>query len=367
MIRVLQVLHGMDCGGAETMIMNLYRHIDRSKIQFDFLVHTTKKCFFDDEIKKLGGNIYYVPYYKVINGKQYKIALNQFFVSHPEIKIVHGHLGSCAHIYLQIAKQYGCFAIAHSHSTKPKVFSLKNPLYRFFTYRTRQIADYFLGCSKDAVEYRFGNKIAHSDRCFILKNAIDSKKFIYSDQNRTEIRSEFAIRKEDFVIGHIGRMDKGKNQTFLVDVFHSIYKKNRNSHLILVGSGFLRKELEQKVEQLGLKENVIFAGVRADAAKILSAMDVFVFPSLFEGLGIVAIEAQTAGLHVVCSDTIPKEVGVTSLIEFRSLNEPAKTWANAIIKYSEPYVRLNMQQKIIKAGYDIQTTAKWLENFYVSI
>ena len=367
MIRVLQVFHGMDCGGAETMIMNLYRHIDRTIVQFDFLVHTTKKCFFDDEIKQLGGNIYYVPYYKVTNGRQYKTALNQFFESHPEIKIVHGHLGSCAHIYLQIAKKYGCFAIAHSHSTKPNGLSLKKILYRIFTYKTRRIADYFLGCSEEATNYRFGKKIAQSDICFVLKNAIDSKKYIYSDQNRTEIRSEFAIRKEDFVIGHIGRMDEGKNQTFLVDVFHNIYKKNRNSRLILVGSGYLKKELEEKVEQLGLKENVIFTGVRSDANKILSAMDVFVFPSLFEGLGIVAIEAQTAGLHVVCSDTIPKEVEVTSLVDFHSLNEPAETWANAVFKYSEPYVRSNMQQEIIKAGYDIRTTAKWLENFYVSI
>ena len=199
MIRILQVFHGMDCGGAETMIMNLYRHIDRTKVQFDFLVHTTKKCFFDDEIRKLGGNIYSVPYYKITNGRRYKAALNQFFASHTEIKIVHGHLGSCAHIYLQIAKQHGCYAIAHSHNTKPKGFSLKNLLYRIFTYKTRKIADYFFGCSAAAAEYRFGYKIAHSNKCDVLKNAIDVRKFAYSEDYRKEIRDEFNLENK-FVI-----------------------------------------------------------------------------------------------------------------------------------------------------------------------
>jgi glycosyltransferase involved in cell wall biosynthesis len=366
MIRVLQVFHGMDCGGAETMIMNLYRHIDRTKVQFDFLVHTTKKCFFDDEIKKLGGNIYSVPYYKITNGRQYKAALKQFFRSHPEIKIVHGHLGSCAHIYLQIAKQHGCYAIAHSHNTKPKGFSLKNLLYRIFTYKTRKVADYFFGCSIAAAEYRFGYKIAHSSKCDILKNAIDVGKFAYSDKYRKEIRDEFNLENK-IVIGHVGRFNTQKNHTFLIDIFKAIHDKRPDSVLILVGIGNLMPAIKQKVESLGLNESVIFAGLRSDVHKMMSAFDVFLFPSLYEGLPVTLVEAQAAGLHAVCSDTIPKEVEVTNLVDFRSLNEPTETWANAVLKYSEPYERLNMQQEIIKAGYDIQTTAKWLENFYVSI
>ena len=135
---------------------------------------------------------------------------------------------------------------------------------------------------------------------------------------------------------------------------------------MLVGVGDLMPIIKQKVESLGLKESVIFAGLRSDVHKMMSAFDVFLFPSLYEGLGIVVIEAQTAGLHTVCSNTIPKEVAVTNLVEFQSLNEFSTTWANVILKYSEPYVRSNMQQEIIKAGYDIQTTAKWLENFYTS-
>ena len=277
MIRVLQVFHGMDCGGAETMIMNLYRHIDRTIVQFDFLVHTSKKCFFDDEIKQLGGNIYYVPYYKVTNGRQYKTALNQFFESHPEIKIVHGHLGSCAHIYLQIAKQHGCYAIAHSHNTKPKGFSLKNLLYRIFTYKTRKVADYFFGCSIAAAEYRFGYRIAHSNKCDILKNAIDVGMFAYSEDYRKEIRDEFNLGNK-FVIGHVGRFNTQKNHTFLIDIFKVVHDKMPDSVLILVGIGNLMPVIKQKVESLGLKESVIFAGLRSDVHKMMSAFDVFLFP-----------------------------------------------------------------------------------------
>lgn len=366
MIRVLHVFHGMDCGGAETMIMNLYRHIDRTKIQFDFLVHTTKKCYFDDEIQQLGGNIYTVPYYKITNEKQYKTSLDKFFKTHSEIKIVHGHLGSCSHIYLQKAKKYGCYAIAHSHNTKPNVFSLKNCLYRLFTYKTRKIADFFFACSVAAAKYRFGEKIAHSDRCRVLKNAIDVNKFAYSDSYRSEIREKFNLG-DKFVVGHVGRFNAQKNHTFLIDIFKAVHDKIPDSILMLVGVGNLMPIIKQKVDSLGLNESVVFAGLRSDVYRMMSAFDTFLFPSLYEGLGIVAIEAQTAGLHVVCSDTIPREVRVTNLVEFRSLNEPIEAWAEAISRCLGPYVRLNMQQEIVNAGYDIRTTAKWLEVFYATI
>ena len=365
MIRVLQVFHGMDCGGAETMIMNLYRHIDRTKVQFDFLVHTAKKCFFDDEIKKLGGNIYYVPYYKVTNGRQYKTALNQFFASHSEIKIVHGHLGSCAHIYLQIAKKYGCFAIAHSHNTKPKGFSLKNLLYRIFTYKTRKVADYFFGCSIAAAEYRFGYKIAHSNKCNILKNAIDVEKFAYSEDYRKEIRDEFNLGNK-FVIGHVGRFNTQKNHAFLIDIFIAIHDKRPDSFLILVGIGNLMPAIKQKVESLGLKESVIFAGLRSDVHKMMSAFDMFLFPSLYEGLPVTLIEAQSAGLSIVCSDSITKEVVVTDLVEMLSLNQPIYKWTEKILKKKSIRHNENANAKIISSGYDIYESSQRIEAFYSS-
>lgn len=354
MIRVLQVFHGMDCGGAETMIMNLYRHVDRSKVQFDFLVHTTKKCFFDDEIRQLGGNIYSVPYYKITNGKQYKEALEGFFNAHPEIKIVHGHLGSCAHIYLQKAKQHGCYAIAHSHNTKPKGFSLKNCLYRLFTYKTRKTADYFFGCSIAAAEYRFGKKIAHSDRCGVLKNAIDVNKFAYSESYRNEIREEFNLGKK-FVVGHVGRFNTQKNHAFLIDVFKAVYDQRPDSVLMLVGVGDLMPKIKQKVDALGLNDAVVFAGLRSDVYKMMSAFDVFLFPSLYEGLPVTLVEAQAAGLKCVVSDEITKEVDISNLVHYLPLKYDALSWANVVTETC--LERKGVLSEIKKAGYDITSTA----------
>ena len=343
--------------------MNLYRHIDRSKVQFDFLVHTTKKCFFDDEIRSLGGRIFSVPYYKIINGLQYKKSLNNFFSEHPEIKIVHGHLGSCAHIYLKIAKKYGCFSIAHSHNTKPQSLSIKNVLYRLFTYKTRRTADYFFGCSMAAAEYRFGKKIAHSEKCSVLKNAIDLQQFAYSEDARNEIRKEFGL-KDEFVIGHIGRFNPQKNHSFLIDVFEEIHRLNSNAVLVMLGDGYLKPSIESIVNKNGLHDKVIFTGVRSDANRFLSAFDLFFFPSLYEGLPVTMIEAQANGLPIVCSDSITKEVDVSNTVRYYSLSYSAKNWADYI--NSIVFQRFDLFSELKKNGYDINESSKKLALFYVN-
>lgn len=362
MIRVLHVFHGMNCGGAETMIMNLYRHIDKSKVQFDFLVHSSKKCHYDDEIKSLGGNIYYVPYYKVINEIAYRKALNQFFLEHPEIKIVHGHLGSCAHIYLSIAKRYGCFTIAHSHSTKPKEISVKNVLYRLFTFVTRHTAEYFFGCSMAAAEYRYGKKIANSKNCSILKNAIDVDSFAFSEKNRNEIRRELNV-DEKFVIGHVGRFDPAKNHDFLLDVFKKIHDEKPDSVLVLVGDGSLRSKIESKIKSLCIEGSVICTGVRSDVNRLLSAFDVFLFPSLYEGLPVTVIEAQAAGLQCIISSTITTEVCISSLVKQLSLFQPKSDWVNCVAECKRD--KVDVRNEIRNAGYDIEQTSAELCQFYL--
>ena len=361
--RVLHVFGRLNRGGAETMVMNLYRNIDRSKVQFDFIVHTTDKCDYYDEIKSLGGKIYSIPAYIGKNHFQYKKAWLNFLKRHQEYKIIHGHVRSTAAIYLKIAKKYGLVTIAHSHSTSSGVgFSaiVKNIL----QYPIRYTADYLFACSSNAGEWLYGKKACQKEKFFIIKNAIDAKKFIYDEDKRNEMRREFNL-EDKYVIGHIGRFNSPKNHKVLIDIFKELHDKNDKTVLILVGDGELKPIIEKKVADLELSNSVIFTGVRSDIPELLQAMDIFLFPSLFEGLGIVAIESQAAGLHCIVADTIPDEAFITDLIEKVSLNLSTDLWVEKILKYADGYERSNTYQKIKLSGYDIRKTAKGLEEFYL--
>ena len=365
MIRVLHVIGKMDRAGAETMLMNLYRNIDREKIQFDFMVHTAEKCAYDDEIISLGGNIYHIPKFNGPNFITYVKAWNNFFKQHGEHTIVHGHIGSSAAIYLSIANKHGKFTIAHSHATADVERSVKTCLWNLCSYPTRFISDYYLACSKQAGIDRFGKKIVDSNKFKVLNNAIDLEKYAYSDNIRVKIRSEFGI-SDKFILGHAGRFAKVKNHEFVIDVFYNVQKHLPNSVLMLVGDGNLKTGIIDKARELGILNNIIFTGVREDVPNLLQAMDVFVFPSFFEGLGIVAVEAQAAGLHTICSDALPTEARVTDLFHPLPLSAGAEKWADEILKYADGYERKNMHDTICRAGYDIHQTAEWLEEFYVN-
>lgn len=364
-IRVLEVFHGMDCGGAENMIMNLYRNMDRSVVQLDFLVHTEKKCFFDDEIAALGGHIYSVPYFNGKNYKAYKQALDKLFSDHPEIAVVHGHLGSCANIYLGVAKKHGCFTIAHSHNTKPE-FSIKNIIYRLNTFQVRRIADYFVGCSEAAGRYRFGNKIVDkSGRYANLNNAIDTEKFLFNPQIRERIREQYGL-KDKIVLGHVGRFNYQKNHEFLIDIFQEFLKNHPNAKLMMIGDGELRADIQEKVESIGISKNVIFTGLQRNVNELLQGIDCFVFPSHYEGLPVTVIEAQAAGLPCAISDRITKEVSVTDLVEYIPIDGDVKPWVEAIKKLINNNQRQNRKADIVKAGYDIDATTDWITKLYVN-
>jgi glycosyltransferase involved in cell wall biosynthesis len=363
--RILHVLGGLNRGGAETMVMNLYRFIDKSKIQFDFIVHTTDKCDYDDEIHELGGKIYHIPRYTGKNHYLYKKVWRNFFQKHPEYQIIHGHMRSTASIYLRIAKQYGLTTIAHSHSTSSGTgFSaiVKNLL----QYPIRYIADYLFACSYNAGMWLFGKKACQKDNFFIVNNAIDTKKFIYDKNKREKKRKEFRI-EDKFVVGHVGRFHTSKNHQFIVDIFKEVHDRNSNTVLVLVGDGELRQSIENKVQELGLENSVIFTGVRSDIPEIFQAFDVFVLPSLYEGLGMVAIEAQATGLPCIVADTIPKEAFVTDLIHVLSLKESKNHWVNKILELAESSnkKRINTYEQIKLRGYDIKETSEWLEKFYL--
>ena len=364
-IRVLQVFAQMNRGGAETMIMSLYRNINRDKVQFDFVVHTEDKCAFDDEIESLGGKIYRVPRYIGKNHLRYISSWNEFFRKHHEYKVIHGHVRSTASIYLSIAKKYGLTTIAHSHNTSSGV-GLSAKVKNILQYPIRYFAEYLFACSKPAGEWLFGKNACQSDNFFILNNSIDVRKFIYNENIRRKIRKEFNIDGK-LVVGHIGRFQRQKNHNLLIDIFKKIHDKNNNAVLLLVGDGELRQSIMDKVEDLELSNNVIYTGVRSDIPKLLQAMDVFVFPSLYEGLGIVVIEAQASGLPCVVSDTIPKDAYLTDLVQSIPLNASVEIWADAVLQYYDNHERIDRYYEIKSNGYDIKDSSIWLEKFYISL
>ncbi len=366
-IRILQVIGVMNRGGAETMLMNIYRNIDRSRIQFDFVVHTEEKGAFDDEIKSLGGNIFHCPKYNGKNHFEYIKWWNDFFEKNSEnFTAVHGHIGSTASMYLSSAKKYSLFTIAHSHNTDGRL-TLKNRLYKLISYSTRNIADYFFACSYAAGKDRYGVRIAENSDVFtVLKNAVDTERFLFNADYRTQIRQEFNISDDKIVVGHIGRFNLQKNHSFLVDIAYETIKINRNVVFMLVGGGDLENDIKNKVTSLGISDNVLFTGIREDTNKLYQAFDLFLFPSFFEGLPVTLVEAQTSGLTCLVSDTITKEVSLTDLIHFMSIEKSASDWADALLGLISSG-RKNTKQQIVSSGYDINTTSKWLENFYTNI
>ena len=357
-IRILHVVTYMGRGGLETMIMNYYRHTDRTKVQFDFLTHRDFRADYDDEIEALGGRIYHLPRL-VPWDKNYHKALEDFIVSHPEYKIIHVHQDCLSSIILKAAKKHGVpVRIAHSHSSSQD----KNLKYLIKLYYKHQITDYatqLFACGKEAGDWMFGG---NSYR--IVNNAIDTSLYAFNWQRQMQLRQKLGLPPDAFVIGHVGRFNTVKNHTFLVDIFAKIKQQKTDAILILVGDGELRQKTEAKAAELGLAASVIFTGIREDVPDLMQAMDCFVFPSLYEGLPVTLIEAQAAGLPCVVSDVVPAECAKTKLVEHVSLIENAETWAKKILS-NIGLSRIDTSEEICRAGYDIKTNAQWLQNYYL--
>ena len=358
MVRVLHIVTNMDRGGLETMLMNYYRHMDREKIQFDFLEHRRDRAAYDDEIESLGGRIFRLPRLNPLSS-DYFHALNAFFAAHPEYRIVHSHLDCMSAYPLCAAKNAKVpVRIAHAHSTSQDrnwklVFKLiSKKLISLYT------TDLF-ACSADAGEWMFGTKDVH-----ILPNAIDIERYAFNLLIRNQTKKALGL-DDAFVIGHVGRFSAVKNHSFLTDVFAQIKRQEPNSKLLLVGAGSEMQAVQQKVKALGLGADVIFTGVRNDVANLMQAMDVFVFPSLYEGLGIVLIEAQAAGLPCVVSDTIPQEAYLTDLVTAEKLSSSVEKWAEKILKKRD-FPRTDRRDEIAAHGFDITTEAVKLQEFYIN-
>lgn len=363
-IRILEVVAKMNLAGTETMLMNLYRNIDRSKIQFDFAVCTENHCDYEDEILSMGGCIIRYPRYTGKNHFSYTKWWHDFFKNNPQYRIVHGHIGSTAAIYLNIANKYGCYTIAHSHGILEPL-SLRSLIWRIYSYPTRYVANYFFGCSMKALENRYGKKIAHNkEKAKVLNNAIETSKYQYNSIVREEVRKELEIAPNEWILGTVGRLSKPKNPFMILDILQELNIRGEKFRFVWVGEGELRQEIEKEIVKRNLKEKIIMLGLRKDVYRIMQALDIFIFPSVCEGLGIVSVEAQTAGLLTLCSDRVPKEAKVTNLCHFISINDVSK-WVNIIIN-NKNYKRMDMVESVIKNGFDIHDTAKMLQKFYLN-
>lgn len=356
-VRVLHIVTYMGRGGLETMLMNYYRKIDRSLVQFDFLVHRDFEADYDGEILALGGKIHRLPPLNPFNSG-YLNALDGFFAAHPEYKIVHSHLDCMAGIPLKYAKKHGVpVRIAHSHSSN-QTKDLKYLLKLHFKRNIRKYATELFACSEEAGKWMFSTGEFH-----VLNNAIDAASYAFDPGLREEVRAELKIPANAFVIGHVGRFAPPKNHRFLANIIAEAIKQKENTVALLVGDGELRRQIEKQVQDLGIADKVIFTGVRSDVNRLLQAMDVFVLPSHFEGLGIVAVEAQASGLPCIVSDGVSSECKKTDLVHQIPLSAGAKKWAQVILASTQP-LRHDASDAIRTAGYDICTNALWLQQYY---
>ena len=359
-IRILHITYKMHCAGIEAFLMNIYRNIDRTKVQFDFLVHYQDRQFYDDEIEAMGGRIYRLSVRDDNDFVKYLRELKRFFEEHREYKIVHAHMESFAVFYMPYVKKARIpVRIAHSHNDKVDP-TIKGVVKNFMNKPFKYYATEYMSCSRESGKYLFANR-----DCWVIPNAIDAADFRYSKAVRDEVRKEFGI-EDKFVIGHIGRFNTQKNHTFLMDVMKAVVQCNSNVVLLSVGEGELETEIKEKARKLGIADHIKFLGVRKDTNRLYQAMDVFVFPSLYEGLGIVGIEAQAAGLKMICSEGIPDIARITKNVEAESLSSPAAVWAQKILKNFDGYEREDTFEQIRAAGFDIKDTAKRLEEHYLA-
>lgn len=356
-IRVLHILQRMEAGGTQALLMNIYRNIDREKVQFDFLVMYPEKYFYDDEIVSLGGKVYYSTVRKDKNVFKFQNQLKKL-INENGYKIVHAHTYSIGYFALRTAKKCGVpVRIAHSHNnktTRDKNFIAKKILQKIYTIHANEL----FACSKEAGEYLYGKKEFR-----VIKNAIDLKKYKNAAKNRNKKREELGVKKDAFLVGNIGRLHAQKNQLFLIDIFAAIKQQKSDSKLLLIGDGPLKNKLEEKAKLLDVDKDVIFLKNRKDIPELLSAIDVFVLPSLFEGLGIVAIEAQAAGLPVILSDGVSKEAIVTNNAKVLSLKKTVKEWARQIL--SSKASDTDIEERIQKAGFDVRAQATTIQNLYI--
>ena len=366
MIRVLHVLSSLGGGGVESMLYNYYTHLNRDEIQFDFIVHGEKVGMLEEKFLEMGSKIYHVKPKK--EGLLQNLSqIKRIIYSQPRYDVVHCHQNLMSFVPLYFAKKAGINArIAHSHTTFSGKGTGREFINSVFRFLLKINANQFFACSVDAAKCLFGEKKYIEDKVDIIPNAIDESFYRFNPLIRNKVRRELHI-EDKFVIGHVGRFSKEKNQKFVLQIFKEIYQLNKNSVLLLIGDGELEQETKQLASSFSASKNIVFLGLRKDVNCILQAMDCFILPSLHEGFGIVLLEAQAAGLKCFASTAVPKETNVAGLVDFLELSAGSNHWADCILNYQHGYERKAQTQKFIASNYDIRQASNYLEKLYLNL
>lgn len=369
MKRVLQVFGRLGRGGLESFVVNLYKAIDREEIQFDFLL-TNPGGDYEDEVKALGANIFYIPF-RSRSVRSYRKALDDFFRENSaKYSAIHLHASSLSSIEpLIYAKKYGIKTrIVHSHSSAVKkglsARTIHYILHTINKLRIGRIATHYFGCSDKALDWMFSWSGVRS-KAVMINNGIDSSKFRYNPKTRDKIRSELRL-DDDFVIGHVGSFIHVKNHKFLIELFNRFHEEIPNSRLVLVGDGELRGEIESDIKANNIENVVILTGIRGDVYILLQGMDLLIMPSFFEGLPVSLVEAQASGLPVIASDTISRDVEITPNISFMSIKDDTSKWVDKIISIRRGFIRKDTTDYIKKAGFDIHQTSSFISKIYLN-
>lgn len=368
-IVVLHIVNKMDRAGAEMLIMNIMRKIDPDKFQFKFLVKTNIEGQFDDEIRKLGGEIFNIQRYNGLNYFPYKKSLKKFYSEHKEIDIVHAHQGSSAYLDTKYAKKVGIKTIAHSHNTylKGKI-SLKELLFKIASFKTRFICDYYIGCSEDALLSRYGKNIRKRKKCFVLNNGIDIKKYAFSLDKRLQIRKQFGIDNDSTVYAFVGRLTDIKNPFFAIKLFNEILAKSENSYLFIAGVGPLSDAVNERLKKEG-KNRIFAVGNVPNVDAFMSASDFLLMPSLKEGFPVTLVEAQCNGIYCLVSDRITADVKLTDKIKFLPIDkeDDYNVWLNNCLSCQHNIENREKIPDSISVNFSDTNTISNLTNIYCEL
>lgn len=364
-VRVLNLFTIMNRGGAETMVMNYYRHIDRTRVQFDFLVHREERGAYEDEIESLGGRIYRMMPVRPWTAHAYRQAVRAFLAEHPEYRILHSHMSELGLYAFQEAARAGIpVRICHAHNA-PHGIDIKSPVRWYMKTRMRPYITHRFMCGYESGLWLYGKKYAGS---FVqMNNAIDAAAFRYDAECRAQVRASLGLSPDALTVGHVGRFNYQKNHPFLLQAFAALVRQEPSAVLMLVGDGEDRPAAEAMARDLHIEDSVRFLGTRADIPDLLQAMDVFAFPSHFEGLSVASVEAQAAGLPCLISDGVPIECKKTDLVRVLSLSDGADAWGTELLGMAREgrNSRRDRTEDIRAAGFDIAGNARWLQDFYL--